>query len=127
MEKIPNWLRYVLAVPYGLILVIISAFIIYFSNIMFADPDSLYFYLSNFIFRNGINVIIFFWGLNTALPNYRFKVTLVISIIFGLAYTLLQGISIARNTINLEYIIAYIEVIICLITSCYLSFNKKFD
>ncbi len=123
----PNWLRYVLAVPYGLILVIVFAFIIYFSNIMFADPNSLYFYLSNFIFRNGINIIIFFWGLNTVLPNYRFKITLVISIIFGLAYTLLQGISIVRNTINLEYIIAHIEVIICLIISCYLNFNKKFD
>lgn len=127
MEKIPNWLRYLLAIPYGLLLVVISAGILTLSNLLFSDPNSLYFYISSFIFKNGLNIMIFFWGINMMLPNHRFKITLIISIIFGLAYTLLEGIGIAQNNISWIYIIAYIEVIISLIISCYLSFNKKFD
>ena len=72
MDRLPNWLRYVLAIPYGIVLVVFVGFIIYISNLFFSDPDSLYTYIITFVYRNGINIIILFYGINNMLPNYKF-------------------------------------------------------
>ena len=127
MEKIPNWLRYIIAIPYGILLVIFMGITMHFTNLWFVEPDSFFMHLSTFVFRNGLNVIVFFWGLNTMLPKHRFIITLIISIIIGILYSAIQGASIMTNTMNLEYFLAFVEFMICLIISCYYSFNNKFE
>lgn len=127
INKMPNWLRYVLAIPFGIILVILIGIVILISNSIYSDIDSLWFQLITFLYKNGINVIVFFWGVNSMLPAHRFTITLIISIIFGIIYTFIEGMAFMVGNISLEYILAYIEIIICLIISCYYSFNKKFE
>lgn len=126
-EKIPNWLRYIFALPYGLLISIIGFIIMRFSLLLFADPKSLYFAIISFIFKNGVNILLFFYGLNLMLPNHKFVITIIISIIFGLLYTFLEGMIVIANNISIEYTLAYIEVIISLIISCWLSYNKKYE
>jgi len=127
ITKWPNWLRYTLAIPFGIALVIIFGLIIGISNLLYLDPNSSMNYIINFAYANGINIIIFFWAINSMLPKYRFQITLTISILFGIFYCIVEGMSIITNNISLEYIIAFIEIIVCLIISCYMSFKKKFN
>ena len=127
MDRLPNWLRYVLAIPYGIVLVVFVGFIIYISNLFFSDSDSLYTYIINFIYRNGVNIIILFYGINNMLPNYKFKITLILSIIIGIVYSVFLGMLIMLGDLSIEYIIAYILLIFTLILSCYFSFTEKFE
>lgn len=127
IEKMPNWLRYILSIPFGIICVIFVGTIIYISNLIFSDPNSIWTIISNFIFANGLNVIIFFYGFNLMLPDKKFTITLVLSIIIGITYSILQGISIGLNIISFEYILAYIIFITSLILSCYLSYKNMID
>ena len=127
ISKMPNWLRYLLAIPFGILLVIFMAIVIQISNSFFGDSDSLWNVLTTFLYRNGINVIVFFYGINVMLPSHKFIITLIISIIFGVIYTFIEGMAFMIGNISFEYILAYIEIIICLIVSCYYSFNKKFE
>lgn len=124
LDKIPNWLRYILAIPFGIISVIFFSFIISLSTLLYSDVDSLWFKLCSFIYSNGINIIIFFYTFNYILPKYNFKITLAFTIIIGILYSILQGVSFAANTFTLEYIIAFILVIISLIISCVMTYNQ---
>lgn len=125
IEKMPNWLRYILAIPFGIICAIFIAVVFVISNWLYSTAN--WTYILNFLYKNGINVIVFFYGVNIMLPNFKFQVTLAISIIVGILYSILEGMSIMENTLTIEFIIAYLEFIICLIVSCYCSFNKKFE
>lgn len=124
LDKIPNWLRYILAVPFGIISVIFFSLIISLSTSLYSDVNSLWFKLCAFIYSNGINIIIFFYTFNCMLPKYNFKITLTFTIIIGILYSILQGISFATNTLTLEYLIAFILVIISLIISCIIVYNQ---
>lgn len=127
INKIPSWLRYILAIPFGLLLAFLIGVVVLISNSIYSDIDSLWFQLITFLYKNGINVIVFFFGVNSMLPAHRFTITLIISIIFGIIYTFIEGMAFMVGNISLEYVLAYIEIIICLIVSCYYSFNKKFE
>lgn len=127
INNIPNWLRYILAIPYGILLVLFVFIILQISNSLYADSDSFWSLLLTFLFRNGINLIIFFYGLNVMLPNYKFKITLILSIAFGIFYTFIGGMAYVTDNITIEYILADIEVISCLILSCYFSFTQKLN
>lgn len=127
MGKIPNWARYIIAIPAGLIAVIIVGFFVQFSNLLVSDPNSLNMNIVTFLYRNGVNAIVFFWAINYILPNHKFLITLIISIGFGIFYSIIEGMAIMQKTISLEYILAFIEFIACLIISCYLSFTSKFN
>lgn len=127
IEKIPIWLRYILAIPFGLLQTILFGLVNIISNSIYRDSNSLSAQLITFLYKNGINVIVFFYGINYMLPNHKFIITLIISVIFGIIYTFIEGMSFVIGNISLEYTLAYIEMIICLIVSCYLSFNKKFE
>ena len=127
MEKIPNWARYILAIPAGLIAVIIVGFFVQFSNLLVSDPNSLNMNIVTFLYRNGVNTIVFFWTINYILPSHKFLITLIISIGFGIFYSIIEGMAIMQEMISLEYILAFIELIACLIISCYLSFTSKFN
>lgn len=124
--KIPDWLRYILSIPFGLIYAFVVGVIIYASNTFFASQDSLWVLIINFIFLNGGNVMLFFWGLNIMLPKNEFIITLVLSILIGIAYTILQGMAIVLNILTFEYILAYILFTISLIFSTYLSYKGIF-
>ncbi len=125
IDKMPNWLRYILAIPFGIICVIGMAFFISISNYLYSSDN--WQNIVNFIYKNGINVIIFFYALNTMLPKFKFQITLALSIIFCILYSIVQGMSIMAGTMSIEYIVAFIEFIIFLIISCYYSYKKKFD
>ncbi len=127
IEKIPNWLRYILAIPFGIIMVLFIALITLITQLLYADPNSLWITIISFIFANGINVIVFFYGLNIMLPKKKFVVTLVISIIVGILYSISQGMLIVMDTITWEYIIAYILFMTCMGISCYMSYKGKFE
>lgn len=127
LNKIPDWLRYILAIPFGILAVLFICLIIFISQLLYADPNSLWTIISNFIFANGINVIVFFYGLNIMLPKKKFMITLTISIIVGILYSILQGMSIVMNILTWEYIIAYILFMTCIVISCYMSYKGKFE
>jgi hypothetical protein len=127
IEKIPSWLRYILAIPFGIIMVLFIALITLITQLLYADPNSLWITIISFIFANGINVIVFFYGLNIMLPKKKFVITLAISIIVGILYSISQGMSIVMNTITWEYIIAYILFMTCMGISCYMSYKGKFE
>lgn len=127
MEKVPNFARYILAIPIGIVAVIVVGILVQLSNLLVSDPNSLNMNIVTFLYRNGINVIIFFWAINYILPNHKFLITLILSIGFGLFYSIIEGMSIIVGSISLEYILAFIEFISCLVISCYLSFTRKFD
>ena len=127
MEKFPNWAKYMLAIPAGIIAVIVVAFFVQLSNLLVSDPNSLNMNIVTFLYRNGVNAIIFFWTINCILPKHKFLITLIISIGFGIFYSIIEGMYIIQGNISLEYILAFIELIACLIISCYLSFTGKFN
>lgn len=125
ITKLPNWTRYILSIPFGILISFFISIIIFISNLIYADPNSLWTTLLNFIFTNGISIIAFFYGLNIMLPKHKFAITLFISIILGIGYSILQGISIMNGIMTFEYIIAFIIFIFSSILSCYLSFKYK--
>lgn len=126
INKIPNTLRYIISIPVSLIGVVLLYFIISLGNLLFSDPNSIWYLFTNFIIVNGLNVIIFFWIFNIILPKYRFKITLALSILLGIVICVIQGISIATNTLTTEYIIGCTITIISLIISCILSYKEVF-
>ena len=126
-NNLPNWLRYILAIPCGIIFTLIVVFFILLSANLFSDPNSIYNIFINFILANLVSVMLFFWGINMMLPKHKFVITLTISIIFGITYSILQGLHIAHYGISIEYTIGYICFLIGLIISCIFSFKNKFE
>jgi hypothetical protein len=124
MEKIPNWLRYTLAIPFGIVCSILGYYIIWFSNVLYASPDSLYMFLIDYLYNNCFNAVVLIYSMNYMLPKHQFKFTLVVSIIFcGLGFVGL-GMSIIMQNITTSYIIGLILTFIAFIGSCCYTFNE---
>lgn len=123
IENMPNWLRYILAVPFGLLAVVFISIILIISNYLYSNEN--WQNIVMFLYKNGINVIVFFVAFNIMMPKYRFQITLTICILLGILYSIVQGMSIMQGTMTTEYIVAYIEFIISLIISCISSFKTK--
>lgn len=81
MEKIPNWLRYILAIPFGIVVNIAFYWIVYYSNLFFSHPESLYMLIIDFIYVNFINVFVIIGAMNSMLPKHQYKFTITLSII----------------------------------------------
>ena len=127
MEKLPNWLRYILAVPFGIFCCIIGYYIFWFSNAFYASPDSLYMTLIKYIYTNFFNVIVMIHSINYMLPKHHFKFTLVISIIFcGFGFFGL-GISFLTQSITLSSIIGFLLTFVAFVGCCYHTFYKYVD
>ena len=124
MEKLPNWLRYILAIPFGFICLIIMYYICYFSNLWIASPDSLMIKFFNYIYNNGINAIVFIYAMDTMLPKHQFKFAVTISIIFCGIGMIGLGMSIMTGDITVSYLISLVFNIICFIYACYYTFKE---
>ena len=127
IEKMPIWLRYLIAIPFGILISTLVGIIFSISNLIYSDPDSIWNLITSFIFKNGVNFICFFYGINVMLPKHKFIFTITLSIIFGIIYSIIQGMNIITSSLTIEYIFAFIEVILSLVISCYFSFKNKFD
>lgn len=127
MKKLPNWLRYTLAIPFGLICSILGYYIVWFSNVLYASPDSLYMVLIDYMYNNCFNAIVLIYSMNCMLPKHQFKFTLVVSIIFcGLGFIGL-GMSFLMQSITTSYIIGLILTFIAFIGSCCHTFYEYAD
>lgn len=124
LNKIPNWLRYILAVPIGIVCLYIVYFIGYFSNLYIASPDSLCIEIYKFIYSNCINVLVMISSMNFILPKYQFKFTLVISIIFCSIGFVGLGMNILMQNITVTYIIGLVLTMASFGFSCYHTFKK---
>ncbi len=126
LDKMPNWLRYILAIPIALIAVILGYYIFYWSNLWVASPDSLMIIFCTFIYQNGLNVFVLIATMNYILPKHQIKFTLTISIIYcaigfvGLGMVLLMG------EITIPYIVGFITTLISFIISCVFTFKEYY-
>lgn len=130
IEKIPNWIRYILALPAGIVCLIIFYYIGYFANLYIASPDSWCIKFYTFFYNNGINVLIMMGVMNYILPNYQFKFTLVISVIFFALGFIGLGMNILIQNITVTYILGLVLTVIAFIYCCYCAYdieirNKK--
>lgn len=126
LKKIPNWLRYILAIPFGILCLYIGYYVGYFSNLYIASPDSWCMVVFNFVYNNGINVMVMISTMNWMLPKHQFKFTLVISIILCGIGLVGLGMSILMGSITIPYIIGLTTTIICFISMCCYTF-KEFE
>jgi hypothetical protein len=127
IERLPDWARYVLAIPFGILCVLAVDLLFYISQDLFFSKESDLIKLFNFIVKNGLNFMILFVGINWMLPRYRFIITLIISLITFLINAILIGIEMANYTLSLDFCFAWIVTTICLAISCYYSFKSEKD
>lgn len=122
--KFPNWLRYILSIPLGLISVIVCYYIGYWANLWIASPDSLMMYFFTFIYQNSINVFVLIGTICYVLPKYQFQFTLTISILFCSLGFVGLGMNILINNITISYIIGFILTFVSFVISCIYTFNN---
>lgn len=124
MEKIPNWLRYGLAIPFGLICGILGYYIYYLGNLWVASPDSLMMKFCNFIYSNCIIILVIVYAMNTMLPKHQFKFTLVVTILYCALGLVSLGILIITQSITWKFIVQLIMVIATTIYTNIHVFNE---
>lgn len=124
LEKIPDWARYLLAIPFGVVGWFIGYYIGYFSNLYVASPDSLAMKVYIFLYNNGINVIVLLGTMNYMLPKYQFQFTLGISILLCSIIMIGLGMSILVQNITISYILSIILFFSAIIYCCYHTFKK---
>lgn len=127
IEKIPNWLRYIIAIPASLIGTILIIMFINFNTMLFSDTNSLWYSAINFILANFVSVLVFFLCLNYILPKYKFIFTLILSILLLILIYCLLIFSTLSNNLSTQYVIGNILFSIGCVISCYLSKKEKFN
>ena len=121
IEKLPNWLRYILAIPFGILAYIVISFIILLGQSLFNDANSIWLTLISFIISNGISIIIFLNAVYFMVPNNKYKFTLVLAIFIEIFCTILTFNVFTIANITLGTMLAYILFTICLVLSlCFL-------
>lgn len=124
MEKIPNWLRYILAIPFGIVANIVIYWIVYYTNLFYSHPESLYMLLIDYLYSNCIQIFIFFGCMNYMLPKHQFKFTVTISIIYCTVCMFALGLSFYELNFNWTDWLAIILTLGAFIYSCYYTFNE---
>ncbi len=127
INKIPNWLRYILAIPVGLIAVIIGYYIFYWSNLWVASPDSLMMKFCTFIYQNGLNVFILIGVIVYIVPKHQIEFAIVLSIIFCSIGFVGLGMTILVGEITFSYIIGFTLTLISFIVNCLFVFKKYYS
>lgn len=125
IEKMPNWLRYILAIPFGILCLIIVYYIGYFSNRLIASRDSWLIVIYNFLYANGINVIVMVTGMNCMLPKYQFGFTLTIAIIFCSLGMMGLGIGLITATVSVLDIIGVLLTLLAFIYACETTYKEE--
>lgn len=123
-NKVPNWLRYILSVPLGIVAVIIVYIIGYWSNLWVASPDSLMMQFFTFIYQNGINVFILIGTICYVLPKYQIQFTITISVLICALGFIGLGMSILLDNITVTYIIGFVLTFVSFILTCIYVFKQ---
>lgn len=84
MNKIPNWLRYILAIPAGVALAVVGSILTYISNRYVSDPNSWNMVFIRFVEPNIGMPMTFIVGVYVMLPNHKKVISGTISIILAL-------------------------------------------
>ena len=124
MEKLPNWLRYILAIPFGIVCSIIGYYFVWFSNVLFASPDSLYMVLIDYMYTNCFNVFVMIYSMNYMLPKHQFKFTVTLSIIYCSLCLFALGLVFTEMSYTWSDYLAFILTFGAFIYSCYYTFNE---
>lgn len=129
VEKIPDVLRYFLAIPFGIISIIVVYVFLYFIITYTSDPESLHVALFKFAFNNIFYVIIFLYAVNYMMPKYKNEMLIVLTTVLVLIALLGLFYSYNGYIDNDWYILGYIFLIITSIgTTIYLrkeNINKE--
>lgn len=123
-KVIPNWLRYILAIPFGIICMILGYYLFHISNLWVASPDSLMVIFLDFIYNNSLNAIVIILSMDLMLPKHQFVFALIVSIIFCAIGFMSFGITIITQTCSVIFIIELILELISFIYSCYYTYKK---
>ena len=83
MEKVPNWLRYIIAIPGGILGSILAYCIVNFSNLWIASPDSLMIKLWAWVYGNGVGILIALYFMDLILPKYKVQFNITLSLLYG--------------------------------------------
>lgn len=84
MNKIPNWLRYILAIPAGIVVAVAGSILTYISNRYVSDPNSWNMVFIRFVEPNIGMPMFFIVGVYVMLPNHKKVISGTISIILAL-------------------------------------------
>lgn len=125
IKRMPNWLRYLLALPLSILSIIPIDIIIFISNWLYSDINSVWYFISNFIVANVLNILIFFFSLNYILPKYKFGVTVTFNAILVVLIFLLLISSMYNYTLDFKTFIGLVLNAIACIISCYYSYKNK--
>lgn len=126
MEKIPNWLRYILAIPYGIVINILVYWAYYYSNLFFSHPESMYMLLIDYLYVNCVQIFVFFTCMCQMLPKHQFKFTITISILYCSVCIFALGFAFATQTLEYNWTdwLAVIISITSFVYSCYYINNE---
>ncbi len=124
LEKGAKISKYILALPIGILAVILGYYIGYWSNLFIASADSIYMKLYNFLYYNCINVFVMIGVMNYILPNHQFIFTIVISIIFCIIGFIGLGMNIVIQNVSITYIIGIALTTISFIIACFYTYKE---
>lgn len=127
LKKFPNWARYLLAIPFGLVCWFIGYYIGYFSNLYIASPDSIAMKIYIFLYNNGINVLVMLGTMNYMLPKYHFQFTLGISVVLSSITMIGLGMSILVQNITISYILGVLLFLGCIAYCCYCAYKEHIN
>ena len=125
IEKMPNWLRYLLSIPTGILCYIICYYIFAFGIRWVASYDSIMFQLYLFLYPDCIGLIAFFTGINYILPKYKFSITFILSLLYSAIIFIGLGFSIFTQDITVTYVISIIISLVTLIIYCLVLYKEK--
>ena len=124
VEKMPSWLRYIIAIPIGIICLYLVYYVGYFSNLFIASPDSPIIKIYVFLYSNGINVLVMTTVMNFILPKHKFSFTLILAIIFCSLGMIGVGMNIVTGTLTVKNAIGLLLTILAFIYACYNAFEQ---
>lgn len=127
LEKMPNWLRYILAIPVSALLAYSFEFIFVYILSPLKDGNiyDLILLLEQYLVVNVGVLLVFFYYLNIILPAYQFQFTCGICILLGSLYCIVLGMSITWG-FSFNWISFILSMLTFIITP-YLSYLKVFD
>lgn len=123
LKKIPNWARYILAIP-GALVFTIAVYLLNLLCIGYASPDSLIVQLLPWTFGSFVKIIAFCYGFVCILPKYQFELTIAASGLYIGFYFFVMLFLKATNNLNLGSIISFLLMITACIIGCYVSYSK---
>lgn len=125
-EKIWNICRYFLAVPAGILGYLASSILLLLSSRIYPEYMTVWDWIMNFIWKNFIHILAFFWFFNSMLPKHKFILTLILSTILSTLSIILLIVYIIYDVLTLEIFFGFVLMLSAFIVSCVLSRENIF-